>query len=49
MFYNEPNSKLKILVGLVRSLGLLPSNDVMEGYGLIIGSQHYVDIPVVIK
>ena len=29
MFYNEPNSKLKLLVGLVRSLGLLPSNVVI--------------------
>ena len=44
IFYNEPNSKLKILVGLVISLGLLPPNDVMEGYGLIIGSHHYVDM-----
>ena len=29
---------------MVRSLGLLPPNDVMEGYELIIVSQHYIDM-----
>ena len=41
IFYNENDSLLKIFVGIVRALGLLPVIDVLDGYNLIIESEHY--------
>lgn len=38
IFYNEDDSTLKIYVGFVKALGLLPVNEVLDGYNLIIGS-----------
>jgi hypothetical protein len=41
IFYNEEDSTLKVYVGLVRALGLLQVNEVIEGYDLIIRSIEY--------
>jgi len=45
IFYNENDSLLKIFVGIVRALGLLPVIDVLDGYNLIIESEHYQALP----
>jgi hypothetical protein len=44
VYYNEEGSSLKVFVGLVRALGLLPINEVMNGYQLIRDSEHYQQI-----
>ena len=46
MYYNEEESSLKVYVGLVRALGMLPINDVMNGYQLLIESDHYQQIRI---
>ena len=38
-YYNEENSTLKVFLGLIRALGLLPINDVMIGYQVILELQ----------
>ena len=40
IYYNEENSTLKVFLGLIRALGLLPINDVMIGYQVILDSDH---------
>ena len=44
IYYNEENSSLKVFLGLIRALGLLPINDVMIGYQVILDSDHYQQI-----
>jgi len=39
IYYNEENSTLKVFLGLIRALGLLPINDVMIGYQVILELQ----------
>jgi hypothetical protein len=36
IYYNEEHSTLKVFLGLIRALGLLPINDVMIGYQVIL-------------
>ena len=44
IYYNEENSSLKVFLGLIRALGLLPINDIMIGYQVILDSDHYQQI-----
>ena len=46
VYYNEEESSLKVYVGLVRALGILPINDVMNGYQLLIESDHNQQIRI---
>ena len=44
MYYNEEHSTLKVFLGFIRALGLLPVNDVMLAYQVILDSDHYQQI-----
>jgi hypothetical protein len=45
-YYNKDESSLKVYVGLVRALGFLPINDVINGYQLLRESDHYQQIRI---
>ena len=44
VYYNEEHSTLKVFLGFIRALGLLPINDVMVAYQVILDSDHYQQI-----
>ena len=44
VYYNEEHSTLKVFLGFIRALGLLPINDVMVAYQVILDSNHYQQI-----
>ena len=44
VYYNEEHSTLKVFLRFIRALGLLPINDVMIAYQVLLDSDHYQQI-----